>query len=789
MKKRLTALLIVVVMAFVATFSLVACNKTDPLNNFAFEKDGQAVYDDFVLPKVLGDDYAVTWTSDNDAIKLTARDDDYLAQPVFPETGTVKVTLTLSDGKNSREFTVKVNAIDVEDIASNYKFSKRNATVSVDFKLDQKATYKGKEATITWSVKTGEPYITVNGDTCVVDHQNLTSKVTLTATFSYKGETTNRNYNMTVEKVRVGEEAINTWYTVPGLTLDLSGYIVAVHNTSEYQGKKQATFYMIDDTLLAGYYVFNVTISESDIDKVVPGMYVNVTGAKTSLYNGLMETSNSGTATFDPSKKNEEKAATVRAIDNDLFAAIPTTMFSESRMVSLTNWTVDEVKAKPSGQLATKTILTLKKNDVKVDVVVTKYLFGVYDSENHDTYKGLIALCDTLKKDDVVSVTGLLGRYLTGTTADTYNNNYQIMPLSADDVKKTTADPAGTTYPGTAVGEVIKSINTVVTENKLTSLITAKKTVTMPASTGDVAITYSLLSESNTVAINENVVTFTPGKPEEVTMRIGFKSGDYESAMYLVIKTEGKTDAEMVASVKGRVSTMVSNVTKAGEVTLPSSDETYTAVNLVWSIKGTSDVATIASNKLTVATLPVEETSITLTVSISCGEATDTAEVTIKIAAAPKGTVISVTGTDLGLSGYADSTEAVDISGAKFAYAQLAQYTNRDDPAKVDGIQMRIKDGNANSALWTAEGFAKNISKVELVWTSHMLSQVKTVENKLKLEFGNDNTFSGETLYVNTVANQQKYEVTPSGEWKYVRISINVSGGTYLEEINFILAD
>ena len=105
MKKRLLASLLVAVMVLAAV-SMVACQKTSPIYGYPFDKDTQAVYDEFVLPKYLGADMSdptdskngvlVSWTSSDAAIKLTERDTDYLAEPVFPETGTKTVTLTLT---------------------------------------------------------------------------------------------------------------------------------------------------------------------------------------------------------------------------------------------------------------------------------------------------------------------------------------------------------------------------------------------------------------------------------------------------------------------------------------------------------------------------------------------------------------------------------------------------------------------------------------------------------------------------------------------------------------------
>lgn len=86
-----------------------------------------------------------------------------------------------------------------------------------------------------------------------------------------------------------------------------------------------------------------------------------------------------------------------------------------------------------------------------------------------------------------------------------------------------------------------------------------------------------------------------------------------------------KTDAEKVADAKATVK--VDDIFAAGDVTLP---ETSGDVAISWTLAETT-LATLEGTKLTVAALPVEASTITLTATLTCGDVTDTKEITVNI--------------------------------------------------------------------------------------------------------------------------------------------------------------
>ena len=141
MRKHIIALL-VVVMVLCCCLTLAACNKTDVLDSCIFEMDGTTVSEDFTLPATIGGENA-SWKSDNTAIQTEKRDSDWLAKVTLPESGDVNVTLTVTVGKNSKNYTVRVKSLDVYDFMNNYVFPKNKATIVDNFDLETSCTYKG----------------------------------------------------------------------------------------------------------------------------------------------------------------------------------------------------------------------------------------------------------------------------------------------------------------------------------------------------------------------------------------------------------------------------------------------------------------------------------------------------------------------------------------------------------------------------------------------------------------------------------------------------------------------
>ena len=114
----------------------------------------------------------------------------------------------------------------------------------------------------------------------------------------------------------------------------------------------------------------------------------------------------------------------------------------------------------------------------------------------------------------------------------------------------------------------------------------------------------------------------------------GYKTGEYLTLQVSNIEYGGegefvpKTPAERVETEKDALK--VDNVYEAGTVELPTVGDTFGNVSISWALAANS-VATLADGKLTVAALPAEKTNITLTATLTCGEVTDTKEITIYV--------------------------------------------------------------------------------------------------------------------------------------------------------------
>ena len=248
MKKILTAFL-VLVMAL-SCLAFIGCKDQGDmqatLDMYIFDKDGQTVAEDFVLPGYIGE-YKTTWTSDNEVIALEELAEDkeggierqYVAKVGLPEERTeINLTVALS-ASIKKTFTVYVNALSVYDFSGAYNFIQNNGMVVADFDLDTTCEFKGHTATIAWSVD--EEYadyieISEDGTKCIVYPTSLNPRVRINATFTYNGESTTKGYRMTVSEQKEPLQEGDFWYTntgvLPSISINIGGF------TNEEQKKQ-----------------------------------------------------------------------------------------------------------------------------------------------------------------------------------------------------------------------------------------------------------------------------------------------------------------------------------------------------------------------------------------------------------------------------------------------------------------------------------------------------------------------------------------------------------------------
>lgn len=572
MKRNIIALL-VVVMVLCCCLTLAACNnKTNVLDNYIFEMDGTTVSDDFVLPATIGGEKA-EWKSNNGAVQIEKRESDVLAKVTLPEKDAVEVTLTVTVKKVSKSYTVIVKALDVYDFMNNYVFPKNKATIVDNFDLETEFTYKGKKATIAWSVSEAyELYIKVieGGKKLQVTPQSKQTPVDIKATFTYKGVSSSKNYHMTVYKTLEGMELVNYWYNNTPVSVDMSGYVVSIaRNFDEKFGN--VSFYMVNDDFSAGYYIYNVKSNAEQSAKLAPGVHVTVTGTTNTNYNGLVETNGGGKFVVDADKPAINVSEKVRAIDEEVLGNLPSTVYSESRLVSLSNWSVDSVKT-PSIEGKEYVILTLKKGGKTVDVVVSKYMEGAYAPKAGDaTFDALCALGKTFTVGKTVNVTGILSKF---------GKNWQIMPLSANAVAESgkDADPADKKdYVGMQIATAMGKVNAqllkdgIVDKDGKTVRITNPADFTLLNKDGNVTVAYQVVGTSNAVVFDQNKMTVTPGNPETTTVLATYKLGDYEAIQFIYVESLIPTAASMLDDLK-----VPKKIKEVAELPTAPSDATLT---------------------------------------------------------------------------------------------------------------------------------------------------------------------------------------------------------------------
>lgn len=682
MKRNIIAVLAIVMVLCCVT--LAACNDkndTNVLDSYIFDMDGTTVTDDFTLPATIGGE-AAEWKSEGTAIQLEKRESDWLAKVTLPETGLVDVNLTVTVKKSSKSYTVRVKALDVYDFMNSYVFPKDKATIVDNFDLETEFAYKGKTATIAWSVdEDHELYIKVinNGKTLQVTPQGNQTPVKVKATFTYNGVSASQSYRMTVYKTMEGLELVNYWYTNTGVSIDMSGYVVLI-GTAYSSSYNNVTLYMVNDDFTAGYYLYRVKTTDEHAAKLAPGVHITVTGTTNTNYNGLVETNAGGKLVVDDDVPPIDVNAHVKAIDQEVIGNLPATVYHESRLVSLTNWKVTKVAADADKQAgANYTLLTLEKGGAKVAVRVSKYMEGAYATKADDaTWTAINALTTTYPVGSMVNVTGILSNY----------KGWQIMPLSASAVTASgqEEDAADTVYAGKKVAAAIAKVNEklvadgINTAEGKTVRITTQKEFTLETAVDGVEISYEIVGKSNAIVLDGGKMTVTPGNPETATILATYKSGEFESVQFLSVESLIPTAASMLEDLE--VPESIKAVTD-----LP----TVEGATIEWEVESGKNVLAIKNGQL-IPTLTENDvlTSVKATLTYNGATRSKNYIVTVK---AGKGAVAVNAPFEEG-KGYYLATNQKKLGKTLYAINKLDGnfLTTTDDYTKADKIYVE-KEG------------------------------------------------------------------------------------------------
>ncbi len=644
MKKFWITLLSVLTLAL-SLFGIVACSSSDVLANYVLKEAGSLVDADFVLPYKVNDK-EVTWSSNSAAIAVEKRADadpqSWLAKVTLGDEQE-NVTLKVSCGKENKEFEVTVAALDVSYFVTNYKFKQAQSTVFADFDLETSTTINGKTASIAWYagkdaegnyIKEGE-YIKISedGTKCEVTQSSLNPEVKIYATFTYGGKTQTTTYRMTVSFERDHLEEVDYWYYNTGVSITMSGYVVAIGTVYSAQ-YNNITLYMVDDDFCAGYYLYRVVLdNKDDADKLKPGVHVTVTNTTNTNYSGLIETNAGGSLVVDADKPAINISEHITAIDDDILAKTPAALYYTSTLVSLDKWTVKSMAKSAPAAGATGTLFTLTKGGVDVAIGVSKYMEGVYATNDKDTtWKDLVALYGTIKVGDVVSVSGILGNY----------NGYQIIPLKAGDVKKEDVEASEVKEACTKTAAAIQAVQDafkdkgVTYADKSAYTIVADKDITVPTEVDGVAITYEVLRNATTVSVADGVMHITVGNEDIATVKITYTVKDGETVVYTTttyhnIHSVDMSPAEVVEKVKFDLEIPKQTT---GTINLQTAVEQYPGATISYALKGEA-VENVSLNqkgdKLEIVPSTTTERTVVLVATFTYGDATDTKEYTIKV--------------------------------------------------------------------------------------------------------------------------------------------------------------
>lgn len=745
MKRKIILILLALVFVF-SCVALVACNKgeKEALDTYLLEQDNQLVDADFTLPVKIRE-YDVTWTSSDSAITLEKRDSDYLAKVTLGD-AVKEVTLTVSIGKLSKSFTVRVAEFDVYFIADHYNFVKDKTTVTEDFALDRSFTYQGKTATIDWSVSDAyADYIAISedGNTCLVYPTSLLPSVRIKATFTYNNESTTYQYTMRVGLNRTHLEEINYWYYNTGVSIDIKGYVVEIATPYD-EGYGNVSLYVVDEEFLAGYYVYRVKTDSANAALIEVGAHVTITGTTNTNYNGLIETNAGGNLVVDTDVPKIDVREHVYALDQDILGNVPAAIYHQSRLVSLTNWTVKSVESAPEAG-STATLFTLTKGGVDVSVAVSKYLEGAYKPTADDaTWSALAALTGTVKEGDVVSVTGILGNY----------KGAQIMPLKASDVVVGgTADPDGTVYPGQTAAKAIAAVNAALKEAGADKRITKTTEFTLPTESNGVAIAYEICGSPRALTLDGSKFTVTPDKHEIATVKVTYTLKDGETVVYSTVQF---FDVEsLVPTASTIMDELVAPPAKAEK-------DFELDANATWEVVEGTGIT--IENGVAKLTRTAEDQKVTLKATVSYNNETKTKNFVVTVAADPYlayyRITLDVDTMQLVAQSYQDGT--VTIDRVAFEYTELGNYG--------DGIQMRSKPTTAttpdeltdNSTIKNTNAFHAGIKMIVVTWSD--TKSVSNNTNALSFKFGTSADALGHEVMLSTVQGQTVYEIVPDAE-------------------------
>lgn len=309
-----------------------------------------------------------------------------------------------------------------EDLLKNILIKEDGSTISGDFTVP--ATVKGADEVfdLVWTSKNEAALkfeAPVDGKvTAKVTQLKEDTVVHFEAAVTANGATASRDYRVKIGRLVPPEEMFYNFYdnASVGLTYNLPGYIIAkeIYDTKY----NSASIYLMDQTLVGAYYCYSVKMTQEFYNTLNVGDAVIVQNVTSTVYNGLVETKQSGTIvkTDLPAKTVEELTTPVDITDLIMAKQTEETAkqitYKQSRFAKLEGFVVTaDPKVNLSSTSTTQTIVKLAKlvdgNYAEFTLALNKKLVPL-DSA---TATAISTKVMALKKGDVINLQGLVGWY------------------------------------------------------------------------------------------------------------------------------------------------------------------------------------------------------------------------------------------------------------------------------------------------------------------------------------------------------------------------------------------
>lgn len=618
----------------VAAFCLLAsCSSTDYegiVSAIIISQDQTAVTADFELPKTT-QEHNIEWSSSDDSVIKTYEKDETLMAGVIRPTESKTITLTAKIDKASKDFTIRVNPVDVYEIADNYKLAEAGSLVyDKEITLPSTYTYKyqsgasdtAQEFTANISWESSNPsLVKIEDGKAKVGQSDEKVQVKLNATFTYNSVNSRYSYNLSVWKMLNPTEYLQYWYDNPGNgeNFAFNGYVLSKFGYSEKYGN--GNLYVMNEDKTGTYYVYRASMTKEEFDGLKLGDPVAVSECPSTTYKGLIESSKAVVKPIDYTVPTNLQPIDVAAlvptpVDNEFITQNKELVYYQNTYASLTGWKITKMgSASATGTSTTQTMLTLEKNGFETTVAINKDIVPL-DSTAATT---LFETVRGLKVGDFVDIKGFVSVY----------NDYQMLVTGADSITKATAEGDAT------VSKTIKDEYKLLDGINLAYVQDA--TVNLPEATKG-EFTYSLKRTSyKSVTLSGNTLTVTPKETAESCILIAtYKYTDattsrtYTLTKEITLSIRLLSDLGIATEEANAVFADYENISIDQAIELNATGKTYEGVTLTYTLKAGNTVAAIVNGKLIVVPTATA-TEVKVEVVATKGEATYTHEYTLNV--------------------------------------------------------------------------------------------------------------------------------------------------------------